>query len=135
MQEIARDKARDPLLTVLIIEDDEVTAQTYERALRFEGFAVATAHDAETGLRESKNQPDMILIDLQLPLVEAIDVIRQVRAREHLRHTPIAIITGDYRAPKQTESALKELDAHLFYKPLWIEHIVTIARGLARRSL
>jgi DNA-binding response OmpR family regulator len=126
---------REAILKVLILDDDEVAAQTYERALRLEGFEVVTARDAEALLRGiDTDHPDVVLIDLRSPLVDGIEVIRQVRAREHLRHTPVAILTADYRAARIPENALKELGAHLFYKPLWIEHIITIARALGRRS-
>jgi two-component system OmpR family response regulator len=120
---------------VLIVQDDDVAAETYERALRFDGFDVVTAHDAETGLDALEvHRPDVVLIDLQLPLADGITLVRRVRIRDCKRHIPVAIITADYRVPWTVENDLNELEAHLFYKPLWIEHLVTIARELARRS-
>ena len=120
---------------VLIVQDDDVAAETYERALRFDGFDVVIAHDAEAGLDAIEaHRPDLVLIDLQLSLADGIRLVRRVRTRVCTRHIPVAIITADYRVSRTVENDLNELEANLFYKPLWIEHLITIARELTRRS-
>ena len=71
---------------------------------------MVTSSDAEAGLREIETlRPDVVLIDLRVPLVDGVRLLRQMRARDHQRHTPIAIITADYRVPQTIDEELKEL--------------------------
>jgi DNA-binding response OmpR family regulator len=120
-------------LKVLLVEDDDLAAEKYGRALRFGRFEVVTVSNADAALREIAADPaDVVLIDLRLRPVALVELVRQVRAREHGRHTPVAILTGDYYGFQMTlEEELKSLNASLFYKPLLPQHLVLITRALA----
>jgi DNA-binding response OmpR family regulator len=123
-------------VTVVLVEDDVQTARAHEVVLGLDGFQVFLSHDAESGLRQIYVcRPDLVLIDLQPSPAQGLRLVREVRAREALRDTSIAIITGNYTIHSSEERALKELQAHLFYKPLWLEHIIVIARKLAGRRM
>src|SRR5204863_2471239 len=70
--------------TILIVDDDISVTWTFARMLRMEGYAVLTAFDAETGLRETAaHQPDAILLDLRMPIMDGVKFLRQLRGREH----------------------------------------------------
>lgn len=120
-----------PRVTVLIVDDDPSVVQTYARMLRLEGYRVLTAADAETGLRETAaGNPDAILLDLRMPLVDGLVFLRTLRAREQNRRTPVAIITGDYFIDDSISRELHDLDAALYYKPLWVEDLLDITQRL-----
>ena len=111
-------------LKILIIDDDEGVTQTFARMLRLEGFQVHTALNAEQGLGEAdKRQPDAIILDLRMPLIDGLGFLRRLRSRDDHRKTPV---------DDATSSELRELGAQLRFKPLWLEDLVTLACELVK---
>jgi DNA-binding response OmpR family regulator len=118
---------------ILIVDDDEGVTQTFARMLRLEGYQVRTAVSAETGLREAEqSHPDAIILDLRMPLVDGLGFLRRLRARDHQRAIPVAIVTGDYFLDDSVSTELRELGAELRFKPLWLEDLVGLARNLLK---
>jgi DNA-binding response OmpR family regulator len=116
---------------ILIVDDDEVVTQTFARMLRLEGYQVRTAVTAENGLSlAQETQPDAIILDLRMPLVDGLGFLRRLRARDAQRKTPVAIVTGDYFLEDEISSELRELGAELRFKPMWLEDLVGLARNL-----
>jgi DNA-binding response OmpR family regulator len=123
---------------VLLVEDDDLAAEQFGRALRFGRFEVVIVSDPDAALRQIAADPvDVVLIDLHLRPAAIIDLVRQLRVREPGRdNTPVAILTGEYYGFQiALEEELKALNASLFYKPLLPEHLVMIARALASREM
>ena len=121
---------------ILIVDDDEGVTQTFARMLRLEGYQVHTAVNAENGLKEAKrSRPDAIILDLRMPLVDGLGFLRQLRANEDQRFTPVAIVTGDYFLDDAISTELRELGAELRFKPLWLEDLVGLARNLLQSKV
>jgi CheY-like chemotaxis protein len=119
---------------VLIIDDDPAVVATFARMLRLEGYDVVTALDAQAGLREVEAfQPDAVLLDLRMPHMDAVAFLRQLRARTGLRHTPVAVVTGDYFVDDGIERELRDLESHLYFKPLWLDDLVRITAWLIHK--
>ena len=117
--------------TVLIVDDDLAITQTFGRILRLEGYAVRTAVSADGGLHEVEvSHPDVILLDLRMPVVDGLAFLRLLRAHQHQRDTPVAIITGDYFFDDTVSNELRELGAHVYFKPIWLDDLVQIVQGL-----
>jgi DNA-binding response OmpR family regulator len=119
--------------SILIVDDDEAVTQTFARMLRMEGFKVRTALNAESGLTEAvENQPDAIILDLRMPLLDGLGFLKRLRASEGQRHIPVAIVTGDYFLDDQLSAELRQLGAELKFKPLWLEDLVGLAHALLK---
>jgi DNA-binding response OmpR family regulator len=119
--------------TILIVDDDEGVAQTFARMLRLEGFIVRTAITAEIGWHEVETaNPDAIILDLRMPLVDGLGFLRRLREHEQSRLTPVAIVTGDYFLEDEVSAQLRALGAELRFKPLWLEDLVGLARTLIK---
>ena len=117
--------------TVLVVDDDEGVTQTFARVLRLEGYQVGTAVSAEEGLIEVERcHPDAIILDLRMPVVDGLGFLRRLRAHNDQRHTPVAIVTGDYLLDDSVSTELRELGAELRFKPLWLDDLVGLARTL-----
>jgi two-component system OmpR family response regulator len=115
---------------ILIVDDDESVTQTFASMLRLEGYQVRTAITAENGLRVAEEtQPDAIILDLRMPLVDGLGFLRRLRARDQ-RRTPVAIVTGDYFLDDEISDELRQLGAELRFKPMWLEDLVGLARNL-----
>jgi two-component system OmpR family response regulator len=118
---------------ILIVDDDEGVTQTFARMLRLEGYHVRTAMTAEIGLQEAdQGNPDAIILDLRMPLVDGLGFLRRLRANEAHRTIPVAIVTGDYFLDDAVANELRELGAELRFKPLWLEDLVGLARNLLK---
>jgi len=119
--------------TILIVDDDEGVTQTFARMLKLEGFQVRTAINAESGLKvANESQPNAIILDLRMPLVDGLGFLRRLRSQVDQRSTPVAIVTGDYFLEDAVANELRELGAELRFKPLWLEDLVGLARNLLR---
>lgn len=70
----------EPQTKILVVEDDDAIASLYEAMLSTEGFAVVRAATGPEGLQKAKEEaPDLILLDLLLPEMSGIDVLRELR--------------------------------------------------------
>jgi two-component system, OmpR family, response regulator len=118
---------------ILIVDDDEGVTQTFARMLRLEGYQVRTAVSAEKGLVEAEaSHPDAIILDLRMPMVDGLGFLRRLRAHDHQRAIPVAIVTGDYFLDDAVSNELQALGAELRFKPLWLEDLVGLARNLLK---
>jgi DNA-binding response OmpR family regulator len=118
---------------VLIVDDDDATADSFSRTLRLEGYEVWAALSAEDGLTLAQtHQPHAIVLDLRMPLTSGLQFLRAIRTIPGLSTTPVAIVTGDYGLDDEVRDEIRALGADLRFKPIWIEELVTLARELLR---
>jgi len=81
---------------ILIIEDDSHLADIYGKKLTSEGFEVITAKSGSAGLRMAKKTPpDLVLLDLLLPSKPGLEILKLLKADEHLRTVPV-IVTSNF---------------------------------------
>ena len=82
---------------ILIIEDDPIVANVYRNKLAVEGYQTEIATDGESGLRVMRTlQPNLILLDLMLPTISGVEVIREIRREPDFARTPIIIFSNTY---------------------------------------
>ncbi len=82
---------------VLIVEDDAIIANIYQRKLQMDGFQVQHAADGELAMEMIKcNLPTIVLLDLQLPKANGIEVLKFIRSREESRTLPVVVFTNSY---------------------------------------
>jgi DNA-binding response OmpR family regulator len=80
---------------VLFIEDDRLIADMYRMKLEGEGFIVEVAADGESGARMAiANPPDLILLDVLLPRLDGIEVLRLLRAERLTRTVPVLVLSN-----------------------------------------
>lgn len=82
---------------ILIIEDDEILANIYRNKLAVEHYQVEVSKSGESGLALMRTfQPHMILLDLMLPQMPGVDVIKHVRSEEDFAKLPIVVFSNTY---------------------------------------
>ncbi len=80
---------------VLLIDDDPVIGTTYGRKLRTAGYDVHVVGDGTEGLLALKDfRPDVVLLDLDMPGVNGIDWLREIRCYPTLRHLPVVVLSA-----------------------------------------
>jgi len=82
---------------ILIIEDDQIVANIYRNKLSVEGFKVEIALDGESGMTTMKDfRPDAVLLDLMLPKVTGVELMKQMRADSDFAQMPIIVFSNTY---------------------------------------
>jgi len=82
---------------ILIVEDNQVVANVYRNKLAVEGYQVEIAADGETGLKVMRTfKPDMIVLDLMLPKMSGVDVIKQIRSEDDFSKLPVIVFSNTY---------------------------------------
>ncbi len=80
---------------ILFIEDDRLIADMYRMKLEAEGFIVELAHDGASGARKAiADPPDLVLLDVLLPELDGIEVLRLLRAEQRTQQTPVLILSN-----------------------------------------
>lgn len=117
---------------VLVIEDEVKLARFIELELKHEGYEVILAEDGRAGIeRFYESEPDIILLDLMLPLLNGIEVCRRIRKESDI---PIIMLT----AKSETMDKIVGLDSgadDYMTKPFAIEELFARMRAALRRNI
>jgi twitching motility two-component system response regulator PilH len=82
-------------MKILLIEDSKFQRIANERVLVKAGYSVIHAGDGEEGLRVArKDIPDLILLDMMLPKVSGLDVLRTLKKDVLVKHIPVIVLSG-----------------------------------------
>lgn len=116
---------------VLLVDDDIGVVHTFFRMLKFLGYEVSIARDAEQGLQQlDASEFDVVLLDFRMPLADGLAFLRRVRTHQRQSEIPVAVVTGDYFVDPAVVAELKALGASLHFKPLSIDDLVGIIQRL-----
>ncbi|HEX6134381.1 MAG TPA: response regulator [Longimicrobiales bacterium] len=102
--------------TVLVADDELLTAEMLALMLAFRGFEVVCAHDGIEALQLAlEHRPDVILLDVLMPELEGVDVVRAVRNHGDLARIPVVL----FSSCDECEVNWREAGANLFLqKPI-----------------
>jgi CheY-like chemotaxis protein len=116
------------LRKVLVVDDDPVVRQSFNRVLSNKGYAVITAENGEEALRKlNEEKYDAVYTDIRMPGMSGLDVAEQVKARRPW--TPVVIITGYGTDAAEARAKAAGVSSFL-HKPLSPEMIETSARDV-----
>jgi len=117
---------------LLLVEDDTMIGETVRDVLRAENFAVDWVRDgnaADTAL--ASEQFDLVLLDLGLPRLDGVEVLRRLRARKDA--TPVLIVTARDAVPDRIAGLDAGADDYVL-KPYDLDELLARIRALIRRS-
>ena len=93
--------------TILIVEDNELNMKLFNDLLEAHGFATVKTREGTRVLEIAReHKPDLILMDIQLPEVSGLDLIRWLKDAQDLKHIPVIAITAF--AMKGDEDRIRE---------------------------
>lgn len=116
--------------SILVVEDDPNLRRMYRTVLMLDGFRAEVAADGLAALRKLEDdRPDLIVLDLHLPLIDGLTVMSELRARNDTRSIPVVVVTGsDYQYAVAQASAILR-------KPCAPDELIeTVERHLARAA-
>lgn len=119
---------------ILIVDDDRTIRRNLARLLASEGFATVEAEDGASGLRAIEaGEPDAVLLDLKMPGVDGLEVLRTLG--ERLNKLPVIVVTAFAGAAPAIE-AMKIGAYDYLSKPFDIDEVLlTLRRALRQRAL
>jgi len=119
-------------MRLLLIEDHVPVADVLSEAFRDIGHEVSVAHTGEEGLRElARDCPDAVLLDVALPGMDGVTVLRAIRARD--RQLPVIILSGN-ASPEQLEQLRSLGIQDVIHKPDTLSHLTEVLALLGGRA-
>src|SRR5881394_450380 len=101
---------------ILIIEDDPIVAHIYRTRLEKEAYSVETCADGQSGFyRVHEFCPDAMLLDLMLPKMNGIEILKKMRAQSKFASIPIVVFTNAY-VPNMIQEAFSAGASQVFNK-------------------
>jgi len=117
---------------ILIIEDDRKTAALLSTTLKQEGFEVSCDSDGAAGLKEAlKGGHDALLVDIMLPKLDGLSLVRSLRAQGHT--TPVIMLSARGEVEQRVEGLDAGADDYL-PKPFAMSELLARLRSLVRRN-
>ena len=121
--------------TILIVEDNDKNMKLFRDLLRHAGHATLEAATGEEGVRLAlARRPDLVLMDIQLPDIDGIEVLRRIRVDPRMHATPVLAISASVMPEQLHQIEASGFDAHLT-KPIAIRpFLAAVAHALERGS-
>ena len=113
---------------VLVIEDTPDNRQIIRDLLTASGYAVSEAHDGAAGVAMAAELvPDLILMDIQLPIIDGYEATRQIKANPALPHIPIIAVTSYALSGDEAKTKAAGCDAYIA-KPFSPRELLAMVR-------
>lgn len=110
---------------ILIIEDDQSLLDTYQDKFSSEGFSVRTAMNGKDGLEAAKKEnPDIILLNLLMPVMDGMTMLKKLRESDWGKNLPVIILTNINDMSKVAEAAASGVFEYLVKQDCRIEDLV-----------
>jgi len=120
-------------MLVLVVDDDPGISESLGRALRREGYTIASAADGEAALTAvAQLQPDAIVLDVSMPKLDGLSVCRRLRANGN--HVPILVLTARHSLGDRVAGLDAGADDYLV-KPFALEELLARLRAIIRRGV
>jgi two-component system, cell cycle response regulator DivK len=115
---------------LLLVEDNEENREGLSRHLRRKGYEVSTAVDGQQGLEAARTGgPDLILMDMSLPVLDGWEATRQLKADPQTRHIPVIALTAHAMAGDREKALAAGCDEY-DTKPVELARLVGKIRAL-----
>src|ERR671934_1243442 len=119
---------------ILIIEDERGLTDVLAYNLQREGYEPVIAHDGQEGLRKAQTLlPDLIILDLMLPVLSGQEVLRELKAGERTRDIPVIILSARAEETDQVVGFSLGCDDYVT-KPFSVKVLLQRIKALQRRA-
>ena len=120
-------------IKVLIIEDEKALVDALLYNLDREGYEVTVAHDGQDGLRKAQAIPDIILLDIMLPGINGIEILRELRGNEKTKSIPVIVVSAKSEETDQVVGFSMGADDYVT-KPFSVKILLQRINALQRRA-
>lgn len=99
---------------VMVVDDDMTLHEMYVERLKTAGYTVVSAYDGEEAINKiTSEMPDIILLDVMMPKINGIDVMKKLRENEKTKNIPIILLTALVQEISKIKTMMSEKDAYM----------------------
>ncbi|MCY2941098.1 MAG: response regulator transcription factor [Planctomycetota bacterium] len=120
-------------IKVLVIEDEKALVDALVYNLDREGYEVTVAHEGQDGLRKAQALPDIILLDIMLPGINGIEILRELRGNEKTKSIPVIVVSAKSEETDQVVGFSMGADDYVT-KPFSVKILLQRINALQRRA-
>ena len=118
--------------TILLVEDTETSIMTIRQYLEHIGYRVEVARNGRDGLKAARQfKPDLILMDVQMPMMDGLETIRKLRTEAEFQKTPIIALTA-FAMSGDRERCMAAGATDYMSKPVKLKELVTVIEQLLK---
>ena len=118
---------------ILIVEDNEKNRKLVRDVLTFKGYRLAEAETGEDGVRLAQElHPDLVLMDIQLPGIDGITALRQLRDDQATRAIPVIAVTASAMTQDRQKIMAAGFDGYQS-KPIRVKDFLDAVRAMLDR--
>lgn len=119
--------------TLLIVEDEEALVFELEFKFKQEGFNVIKAGNGELGLEMAeKNKPDIILLDIVMPKMDGLTMLKKLREQEWGKEIPVLVLSNYDDLDKISQAMQSKAQGYLIKSDWDIEEVVKKVREVLK---
>ena len=132
-EEVTSETANSGAKTVLIVEDNELNMKLFHDLLEAHGYNIIATKDGMEALRIARDKrPDLILMDINMPVMDGVTAFKELRNQTQGDHPPVIALTAN-ALPEQLDAYLSKGMAGCVTKPIQeVELVRTILNVLGR---
>lgn len=120
------------MITVLLVEDNDMNRDMLLRRLQRKGFDVLTALDGEEAIRMAQQfLPALVLMDMSLPVLDGWEATRRLKADPATRHIPVIALTA-HALPAERDRALEAGCAAFETKPIDFPKLLAVMESVQK---
>ncbi|MFB3880502.1 MAG: response regulator transcription factor [Armatimonadota bacterium] len=117
-------------MRILVVDDQPAMVSLITDALTRAGFSVVSAEDGEQGLRAvEEHHPDLVILDLAMPVMTGLQVLRTLRARPETSNLPVIVLTGRDGAADMLDCWMGGVDRYLV-KPCSMGELISVVQQM-----
>jgi two-component system, cell cycle response regulator DivK len=119
---------------ILLVEDNDVNRDMMVRRLQRRGYNVVSAVDGQQGVDLARSEkPDLILMDMSLPVLDGWEATRQIKANPETHHIPVIGLTAHAMVGDRDEALNAGCDDYAT-KPVEFDRLIEMINRLAKAS-
>ena len=126
------------MTTILLVEDNEMNRDMLSRRLARKGYRVLCAVDGEKGIEVARSDaPDLVLMDMSLPVIDGWEATRRMKADAALKHIPVIALTAHAMADdreKALEAGCNDYDTKPIELPRLLAKVEALLEGAPARQ-
>ncbi|OGR75092.1 MAG: hypothetical protein A2X32_10370 [Elusimicrobia bacterium GWC2_64_44] len=121
---------------ILIVDDDPIISKVLASIFRSEKYEVTSCRTGEDGLLAAQRElPDLVLLDINLPDGNGLDICKRLKSNQRLKHIPVILITGDATSVENKVQGIENGADDYVLKPFIADELIARAAGIIKRTL